>query len=149
MLRQQLVASGGSAAHDHMTAVRTSALCIRPPGGRSGTIDARANRWDAEEYQRLRDQRDSLKAEIDVSGKGTVTSVGASAGRLLWFFGSCKATRAGYIQGLQYPRVVYFLRHLPAGLRSHYLRVKAALAIKPCFGLQLTVVCCLFAAVPS
>lgn len=43
-------------------------------GGRSAGIDARANRWDAEEYQRLKEQRDKLKAEIDVSLTATCSS---------------------------------------------------------------------------
>jgi hypothetical protein len=38
-----------------------------PAGGRSGNLDARANRWDADEYERLKEERERLKAEIDVS----------------------------------------------------------------------------------
>jgi hypothetical protein len=38
-----------------------------PAGGRSGHLDARANRWDADEYERLKEERERLKGEIDVS----------------------------------------------------------------------------------
>jgi hypothetical protein len=41
-------------------------------GGRSGHLDARANRWDADEYERLKEERERLKAEIDVSAANTV-----------------------------------------------------------------------------
>jgi hypothetical protein len=36
-------------------------------GGRSAQIDARANRWDAQEYESLKAERERLKREIDVS----------------------------------------------------------------------------------
>jgi hypothetical protein len=36
-------------------------------GGRSAQIDARANRWDAQEYESLKAEREKLKREIDVS----------------------------------------------------------------------------------
>eukprot|EP00878_Enallax_costatus_P030403 GHUV01033097.1.p1 GENE.GHUV01033097.1~~GHUV01033097.1.p1 ORF type:complete len:751 (+),score=324.15 GHUV01033097.1:453-2705(+) len=54
---------------DHHKVVTVDGTLFKPngtfTGGRSGTIDARANRWDAEEYGRLKDQREALKAEID------------------------------------------------------------------------------------
>lgn len=36
-------------------------------GGRSAQIDARANRWDAQEYESLKAERDRLKRVVDVS----------------------------------------------------------------------------------
>lgn len=45
-------------------------MCVVPgalTGGRSAQIDARANRWDAQEYESLKAERERLKRDIDVS----------------------------------------------------------------------------------
>lgn len=42
-------------------------LAVWHAGGRSAQIDARANRWDAQEYESLKAEREKLKREIDVS----------------------------------------------------------------------------------
>lgn len=48
-------------------------------GGRSGGLDARANRWDAEEHEKLKQERENLKADIDVSGSATWQECAPSA----------------------------------------------------------------------
>jgi hypothetical protein len=44
-------------------------------GGRSANIDARANRWDAQEHEALKAERERLRGEIDVSGVAGVAIV--------------------------------------------------------------------------
>ncbi|WIA08402.1 hypothetical protein OEZ85_007840 [Tetradesmus obliquus] len=54
---------------DHHKVVSADGTLFKPngtfTGGRSNTLHARANRWDAEEFERLKEERERLKAEID------------------------------------------------------------------------------------
>eukprot|EP00879_Flechtneria_rotunda_P007607 GHRR01007978.1.p1 GENE.GHRR01007978.1~~GHRR01007978.1.p1 ORF type:complete len:1008 (+),score=459.35 GHRR01007978.1:1304-4327(+) len=54
---------------DHHKVVSVDGTLFKPngtfTGGKSAGIDARANRWDAEEYEKLKQQREKIKKDID------------------------------------------------------------------------------------
>eukprot|EP00775_Hariotina_reticulata_P012126 gene12126-12264_t len=54
---------------DHHKVVCVDGTLFKPngtfTGGKSAGIDARANRWDAQEYEQLKQQREELKARVD------------------------------------------------------------------------------------